>query len=312
MAQRYLDRLVAVAALAAVMGGCLTPLSKADAQGTTDAAAKKKVEQFLGAGLPIKATVHFVDLNGDGVPEALVIRDDDPKVDCGTHGCTALVLDLRGPAAKEIGGFIAWDLQPLSSQTRGWRDISMIGGGNSKRVVRFNGRVYSSSSTPAADSSNPAGVVSAAAPVSATTPSATGWEFTYFSGLPVPHLVGSSLGSEPKVEILCQPSPRSAELRIDPGKNDPNTQEGKKSQFLIEIQNASGRVQKFPLVAYNFGPDGGSQFYSRDFLSAPFLDAFGQEGGVLRWRTDKGGEIASWLLTGTAAAREIVRKVCNL
>ena len=120
MVQRYLDRLVAVAALAAVMG-CLTPLSKADAQGTTDAAAKKKVEQFLGAGLPGKATVHFVDLNGDGVPEALVISDD-PQ-DCGTHGCAASVLDLRGPAAKEIGGFIAFDLQPLSSQTRGSRDI---------------------------------------------------------------------------------------------------------------------------------------------------------------------------------------------
>jgi hypothetical protein len=141
MVQRYLDRLVAVAALAAVMGGCLTPLSKADAQGTTDAAAKKKVEQFLGAGLPGKATVHFVDLNGDGVPEALVIRDDDPQ-DCGTRGCAALVLDLHGPAAKEIGGFIAFDLQPLSSRTRGWRDISMFGSGNSKRVVRFNGRVY--------------------------------------------------------------------------------------------------------------------------------------------------------------------------
>ena len=140
MVQRYLGRLVAVAALA-VMGGCLTPLSKADAQGTTDAAAKKKVEQFLGAGFPGKATVHFVDLNGDGVPEALVIRDDDPQA-CGTHGCAALVLDLRGPAAREIGGFIAFDLQPLSSQTRGWRDISMFGSGDSKRVVRFNGRIY--------------------------------------------------------------------------------------------------------------------------------------------------------------------------
>jgi hypothetical protein len=308
MVQRFLDRPGAVAALAAVVG-CLIPLSKVDAQGTTDVAARKKVEQFLGAGLPGKATVHFVDLNGDGVPEALVIRDGDPQ-DCGTHGCAANVLDLRGPAAKDIGDFIAFDFQPLSSRTRGWRDLSLTGSQNST-LLRFNGRVYSSSSTPAADPSNPAGVVSAAAPVSATTPSATGWEFTYFSG-PDPRLVGSSLGSEPKVEILCQPSPRSAELRIDPGKNDPNTREGKKSHFLIEIQNASGHVQKFPLVANNFGPDGGSQFYSRDFLSAPFLDAFGQEGGVLRWRTDKGGEIASWLLTGTAAAREIVRKVCNL
>jgi hypothetical protein len=101
MVQRYLDRLVAVAALAAVMGGCLTSLSKADAQGTTDAAAKKKVEQFLGAGLPGKATVHFVDLNGDGVPEALVIRDDDPQA-CGAHGCAASILTCVALPQKRL------------------------------------------------------------------------------------------------------------------------------------------------------------------------------------------------------------------
>ena len=61
--------------------------------------ARKKVDQFLKGE---KATVNFVDLNGDGVPEALVIRDDDPQDNCGTHGCTTLVLDLRGPAAKSI------------------------------------------------------------------------------------------------------------------------------------------------------------------------------------------------------------------
>jgi hypothetical protein len=147
MVQRYLDRLVAVAALAAVMGGCLIPLSKADAQGTTDAAAKKKVEQYLlgfqkEAGLPVKelnTSIRFVDLDSDGTPEALVTINDPQW--CGSHGCSAFVLDLRGPAAKDIGDFIAFDLQPLSSQTRGWRDISMFGN-NSKRVVRFNGRVY--------------------------------------------------------------------------------------------------------------------------------------------------------------------------
>ena len=48
MVQRYLDRLVAVAALGAVMGGRLTPLSRADAQGTTDAAAKRKSSNFWG------------------------------------------------------------------------------------------------------------------------------------------------------------------------------------------------------------------------------------------------------------------------
>ncbi len=66
------------------------------------------------------------------------------------------------------------------------------------------------------------------------------------------------------------------------------------------------------MAAYNMGPDGGSQFYSRNFLSMPFLDAFGQEGGVLSWRTDKGTEIASWVLKGTAKARDLMRRVCNL
>jgi hypothetical protein len=302
MGQRFPDRRVGIAALAAIIG-CLIPLSRVDAQGTTDAAARKKVEQFLGPDSQGKATIHFVDLNGDGAPEAIVIRSG-PE-DCGSHGCSANVLDLRGAAAKDIGDFIAFDLQPLSSQTRGWRDITLTGNGSSARL-RFNGKVYSVSSAPAA--SNSASVVATAAPA---PPSATGWEFTSFSG-PTRLVEFSPRSGDAKVWLLCQPKPRYAELRIDPGKSDPSYQEGQKYRFLIEIQNSSGRVQKFPMVANNFGPDGGSQFYSRDFLSAPFLDAFGDEGGVLRWRTDKGAELASWPLTGTAAAREMVRKVCNL
>ena len=88
--------------------------------------------------------------------------------------------------------------------------------------------------------------------------------------------------------------------------------EGAKSVFLIEVENASRNVRKFPMVAYNMGPDGGSQFYSRNFLSTPFLGAFAQDGGILSRRTDKGVEIASWQLSGTAEARGIVRKVCRL
>lgn len=302
MVQSFPDRRAMMVVLAAMVA-CAIPLNKADAQGTADAAARKKVEQFLGPDDHGKATIHFVDLNGDGAPEALVIRNS-PE-DCGTHGCSANVLDLRGPAAKDIGDFIGFDLQPLSTRTRGWRDISLTGKQNSARL-RFNGKVYSVSSAPAA--SNSASVAPTAAP---TPPSATGWEFTSFSG--PTRLVGLSPGpQEPRIEILCQPSPRSAQLRIVPEKIDPSYQEGRKFRFLIEIKNASGHVQKFPLVADNFGPDGGSQFYSRNFLSSPFLDAFGEEGGVLQWRTDKGAELASWPLTGTAAARAMIRKVCNL
>ena len=144
MVQRYLDRLVAAAVLAAVVGGCLIPFSKVDAQGTTKSALRKKVTQFLATyqrktGLPqkeLKASIQFVDLNGDGTPEALVIVNDPQE--CGSHGCSAFVLDLRGPAAKDIGDFTAFAIQPLSSRTRGWRDISLMG----KKRFRFNGRVY--------------------------------------------------------------------------------------------------------------------------------------------------------------------------
>jgi hypothetical protein len=148
MVQPYLNRAVAVAALAAVMVGCLIPLNKVDAQGTTEFTLRKKVTQFLAVfqkGLPPSkesdTSIKFVDLNGDGIPEALVIINDPQW--CGSHGCSAFVLDLRGPAAKDIGDFTAFDLQPLSTQTRGWRDISVIGTSvMGKNRVRFNGRVY--------------------------------------------------------------------------------------------------------------------------------------------------------------------------
>jgi hypothetical protein len=108
MLQPYLNRAVAVAALAAVMVGCLIPLNKVDAQGTTEFTLRKKVTQFLAMfqkGLPPSkesdTSIKFVDLNGDGIPEALVIINDPQW--CGSHGCSAFVLDLRGPAAKDIG-----------------------------------------------------------------------------------------------------------------------------------------------------------------------------------------------------------------
>lgn len=157
MTQRYPGRPVAVAALAVAMLGCLIPPGRACAQGTGEAALRKKVEQFFH-GDPIfqekTASVRFVDLNGDGTPEALVVFSG-PQ-DCGSRGCNANVLDLRGPAAKDIGDFIAWDLQPLPSRTRGWRDISLTGSRNSTRI-RFNGQVYSSAevSSAAAPASEP-------------------------------------------------------------------------------------------------------------------------------------------------------------
>jgi hypothetical protein len=69
--------------------------------------------------------LNFVDLNGDGIPEALA-RIESPN-SCGTRGCTAYVLDLSGPAARSIGDFTAHSLQVLPTKTGAWRDVSVNG-----------------------------------------------------------------------------------------------------------------------------------------------------------------------------------------
>jgi hypothetical protein len=67
----------------------------------------------------------LVDLNGDGIPEALA-RIESPY-SCGTRGCTAYVLDLSGSAARSIGDFTAHSLKVLPTKTGEWRDVSVNG-----------------------------------------------------------------------------------------------------------------------------------------------------------------------------------------
>src|SRR5579863_9414328 len=70
-----------------------------------------------------KVFLDLVDLNGDGIPEALA-RIESPY-SCGSHGCTAYVLDLSGPTARSIGDFIAFRLKVLTTKTGAWRDVSV-------------------------------------------------------------------------------------------------------------------------------------------------------------------------------------------
>jgi hypothetical protein len=211
----------------------------------------------LGASLPAKelnASIRFVDLNGDGTPEALVISND-PQ-DCGSRGCGAFVLDLRGPAAKGIGDFIAFDLQPLSTQTRGWRDISLIGSRNASRL-RFNGQVYSSSSTAAGDASNTA-VVPAAAPASAMTPSATEWTSTH---VPQAATIMTPEGKEIfQIIFSCQSSQPTASVAIYGERYRGSVLKRVETElpFILEVQRASGGSSKFPVTLYYTPADGGA------------------------------------------------------
>ncbi len=86
---------------------------------------------------PSEITIDYADLNGDGAPEAVVIIKG--FLYCGSRGCAAYVLDLGGPEARSIGEFIAVQIEPLASNTGGWRDIAING-----RPISFRDGAYRS------------------------------------------------------------------------------------------------------------------------------------------------------------------------
>ena len=95
-----------------------------------DSSYRAKAMAFLAqdiadarSGSNPKVFLDLVDLNGDGIPEALA-RIESPD-SCGTRGCTAYVLDLSGPTARSIGDFAAHSLTVLPTKTGAWRDVSV-------------------------------------------------------------------------------------------------------------------------------------------------------------------------------------------
>ena len=107
------------------------PVPKTPGQPVDMEAYRAKAMAFLaediadarGSGSNPKVSLTLVDLNGDGIPEALA-RIESPG-SCGTRGCTAYVLDLSGPSARSIGDFIAHRLEVLPTKTGAWRDVSV-------------------------------------------------------------------------------------------------------------------------------------------------------------------------------------------
>jgi hypothetical protein len=83
------------------------------------------------------------------------------------------------------------------------------------------------------------------------------------------------------------------------------------SPFILDVHDASGKDLKFPVIAYYTVGDGGDNWVFEKGLTPAFLDAFGQDGGRLSWRTTSGVEITSWPLQGTAKARSMMRQICN-
>jgi hypothetical protein len=111
-------------------------VTQADAQGPVDEVAyRAKAMAFLAQdiadarseGANPKVSLNLVDLNGDGIPEALVRIES--RYTCGASHCAVYVLDLSGPTARSIGDFLVQQsLKALPTKTGAWRDVSLDGG----------------------------------------------------------------------------------------------------------------------------------------------------------------------------------------
>lgn len=117
------------------------PPAGAQNEATQRAKVTRYVDTWLReAGMPAakrNIQIKLVDLNDDRRPEALVIVNGLDT--CGARGCTAFALDLRGAEARGIGYFTAQTLEPLSTSTHGWRDLSL----NGFRVIFQDGQYKS-------------------------------------------------------------------------------------------------------------------------------------------------------------------------
>jgi hypothetical protein len=121
------------------------PAGQADVNSGNRAQQRAKVLRYIQAWLRAQNApeenmrnypmdMQLVDLDGDGISEALVIVRDD--VQCVPTGCPVLVLDLREANARNLGEFWAHAVKALPTSNNGWRDLSAGG----KRVTVRGGR----------------------------------------------------------------------------------------------------------------------------------------------------------------------------
>ncbi len=94
-----------------------------------------------------KFAVAFVDLDGDGVDEAIVYGPNDGH--CGTGGCGIGILVRHGARYRlKCSTTIGWPpVGVLRTKHYGWRDITVLAAGGGIRpgyrsVLSFNGSWY--------------------------------------------------------------------------------------------------------------------------------------------------------------------------
>jgi hypothetical protein len=145
--RRWLAACAALMLLAAMPG-------KAGAQAPTQAPTQADVLQLLAAaGMSVSngavlnpcqhATapkVKFIDLNGDGQPEA-VTQDQDPACYGPDPGYQSKILTRDAAGHWQAIVVMLGVFQPLGTRSKGWMDFTNASG-SCHPVYRYNGRMY--------------------------------------------------------------------------------------------------------------------------------------------------------------------------
>jgi hypothetical protein len=121
-------------------------------------------------GKPSTPKIGYVDLNGDGRPEAVAI-DRNPACYGPPGDWFTIVMKERNGQWRAImrdTGVPAWE----TSRSGGWVDVRRSGGGRCDRIARFNGRDYIQSSDCVAAAAPASVRTAAAAPAAANAISA--------------------------------------------------------------------------------------------------------------------------------------------
>jgi hypothetical protein len=99
-----------------------------------------------GADPATRVAIAFSDLNGDGMDEAVVYVMGPGW--CGTGGCDALALSLKGATYSVVmdASVSQLPISVLPAKSHGWHDlgITIAGGGGEAGVaeMKFNGKTY--------------------------------------------------------------------------------------------------------------------------------------------------------------------------
>ena len=148
-------QILSALSLAMFLAGCHSTPSKMTATTTTamDKMRVPKPTEKQGLKLAVQAytkdqsdyQTRLYDLNQDGIDDAVVLLSGMEW--CGSGGCTLLVFKGLADGSFQPHSKMTVSSTPiyaLSTQTQGWRDLSVYTRGLGQVVLKYNGKSYPS------------------------------------------------------------------------------------------------------------------------------------------------------------------------